>query len=153
VDVLVDDHLGVDLGGVQKQAPQSVEQFAAPLLGIHARHRGVTRIESDEVANIRHDRSQIRAEREDFTFKLDADGLFVVPVIDSGAPAEGVDQRVKRDRLTERDATALLPSGPVTNALTELVQETGFPDARLADDEHHLSVPGSGLLETIRKDR
>src|SRR5262249_42943450 len=129
-----------------------IEQFAAPLLGIHARNRGVTRIKSDEMANIGHNRFQIRAQRDDFTFKLDADRLFVVCVIDSEASADGVDQRVKRDRLTEGKATALLPSGPVTDALPELMQETGFADAGFADDEDHLSVSGSGLLEAVRKD-
>src|SRR5262245_3302450 len=106
---------------MQKKAPQGVKQFAAPLLGIHVRDRRVTRIKSDEVANIRHDRPEIRAEREDFPFKLDANRLFVVAVIDSEASPNSVDQRVKRDRLTVGNATPLVPSGPVTDTLPELI--------------------------------
>jgi hypothetical protein len=105
------------------------------------------------MTKVRHHRPQIWAEREDFTLELDPDLLFAVTVFDSEASADSIDQRVKRDRLTEGDATALVPRGLVTDTLTELVQEAGFPDTGFTDDEHHLSVSGSGFLEAVRENR
>src|SRR4249920_436011 len=80
-------------------------------------------------------------------FEPAGDRVLVVALLDSEAPAERVDQRVEGDRLAERDATAFLPGGPITDPLTQLIQQTGFPDARFADDEHHLTLAAPGLLE------
>src|SRR5262245_5339015 len=121
VDVFVDHHLGTNLRSLKEQATQSVEQLATTLLRIHARDGRVARVDANEVTDVRDGRLQVLAQLEDFTLELFRHRLLVVAVLDSEAPAEGVDQRMEGDRLTEGDASPFLPGGPVAETLAELV--------------------------------
>jgi hypothetical protein len=121
VDVFVDDHLRMDLRGLEEEATQGVEQLAPTLLGIHARHGRIAGVDADEVADIRNDRPQIFAERENSILKPANHCFFVIALLDTEPSAERIDQRMEGDRLTERDATSFLPCCAVTDLLTELV--------------------------------
>jgi hypothetical protein len=54
---------------------------------------------------------------------------------DLEVPPEEIDQWMKRNGMSVGQAASLEPRCPVTHPLVEVVEQAGFPDAGLSDDE------------------
>jgi hypothetical protein len=150
--VLEDDDLRPDLGGAQREAAEGVEDLRAALLGIHGEDGSVSGAHGEEEAEIRQQRAQVLAQAEHAPLDLLDHRLLWVPFIDPKGALEQVDQRVKGARAAERQRVPLEPGGRVAQLATELQEEAGLADPRLADDEDHLPLPRLGLLECVEED-
>jgi hypothetical protein len=149
VDVLEDHHLRQALGFAQHQPAERVEQLPPTLLRIHAGHGLVVGVDAEEVADVGPDRSQILGEPQDSALDLCDDLVLVIAVLDSELPPHEVDQGMKGDRAAKREAAAFHPARLAPDPPTQLEQQARLADAGLPDDEHHLTLPGSRLLEAI----
>ncbi len=58
-----------------------------------------------------------------------------IRLADLEVPPEEIDQRMKRHGVSKGQAASLEPRRPVAHTLVELVEQAGFPDPGLSDDE------------------
>src|SRR5882672_10922860 len=59
---------------------------------------------------------------------------------------------MERNGVPEGQAASLEPRGPVTHTLVELVEQAGFPDPRLSDDEDGVRLARRRAREGILKE-
>src|SRR5258708_27739645 len=151
VEVFIDDDLGPRLGSVGREAAEGVEEIATALLGIHAEYRRVPRVDGEEVAEEGQRGPELVAEREDQAFNLLDDHRVEIALLDPEASPEQADQRVERNRPAERQAAPLDPADRLTEPAVQLVEEPGFSNPGLADDEHALTVPIVRLFKPLEE--
>src|SRR4029450_2255784 len=65
VSILKDGDLRTHLRGPQREAPQRIEDLTPALLRVHGQHRRITRIDGEEVPQVRDKRPEILPEAED----------------------------------------------------------------------------------------
>ena len=70
VGVLKDRNLWTHLRGPQREAPQRIEDLTPTLLRVHGQHGRITRIDGEEIAQVREERPQILTEAEDTPLHL-----------------------------------------------------------------------------------
>ena len=104
-------------------------------LGVHPRHDGVARVHAEERPEIRNDRPEILAQARDRGLDPVDDRGVRIRLADLEVPPEEIDQRMKRHGVSEGQAASLEPRRPVAHTLVELVEQAGFPDPGLSDDE------------------
>jgi hypothetical protein len=84
----------VHLGSTQDHVPHSSKNLAPTLLRVHGQHRGIARIDGQEVAQGREGRPQILAQPEDSALNFCDDRSFGVALFDAKIPPQHVDQGV-----------------------------------------------------------
>ena len=147
VEVLPDDDQRTILGGAGEEPPHSVEDAGPPELGAEPQDGRVSRIQRQQVAQEGQHGTEILAQpKHGLLDLLDDDGLGV-PLIDLEGPAHEVDEGVERHRLTEGDRLALHPRRGVGDVPSELPEQTGLADSRIAHDGDDLPVARLGLAE------
>src|SRR5258708_28558819 len=151
VEVFIDDRLGARRGDGGRQAAEGVEEIATALLGIHGEYRRIPRVDGEEVAEEGQRGPELVAEREDRAFNLLDDHRVEIALLDPEASPEQVDQRVERNRPAERQAASLEPADRLTEPAVQLVEEPGFSNPGLADDEHDLTVPIVRLFKPLEE--
>src|SRR5207249_2167026 len=89
-------------------------------------------------------------EREKLPRHLLPDGAGLVPVADLKVASEEVDHRQVRRGLAVRDGAGL-EDEPAVDAVGvgDLPDEPRLPDARLADERHHLAMPARRAAERL----
>jgi hypothetical protein len=123
VQVLNHQHLRPPFGGPDQQASQSVEGLTAPLGGAHGPHVGVVRVDGQQGAQIRRDRSRVLTDFRHAALDLGGDGRVRVALLDAEPAPEEVHQRMECHGAAEREAVTLLPGGSVTDPPAQLEEQ------------------------------
>ena len=152
VQVFMDQDLRSHGRGPHEEAAEGVEDLAATLLRVHRRDRGIAGIDGQEVIEVGQERPEILPEQDDAALDLPRDRPFRVAFLDAEVSFQHVGNWMKGDRLSEGHTAAFHPGCLVPNPPPELVQETGFADSRLTDDEHRLPLTSLRLLEALQQE-
>ena len=150
MQILDDQDLWSTLGGVDEKAPKRLEDLAAALRGAHGPHPVIARVDGQQGPQVRRDGPEIGAELRDPSLELRGDGRFAVALLDAEPAPDQVDQRMKGHGLPEREAMAFVPGGGGADPAVQLEKQPRLPDARLADDEYHLTLARLGAGRTRR---
>ena len=143
VEVLDHHDLRTPLGGAQDHPAERLEDAAAALARIERGDGRVGGAERQQVLQRGRRRAQVVAEVPHGALDLGRRHVLGVALVDAHPALEEIDERMKRRGPAEGQAVALSPVG-VTRAAAELVEQPRLADPRLADDEHHLPLPGAG---------
>lgn len=149
VDVFVDDNPRLGLGGAEEVTAERLEELGTSLLRIDLRDRRAGGSGAQQMLHERQTRAQIVTERLERPLDLHPDGVLPISVVDTELAMKQVDNRMERHRASEGDTPALGPSGLLARSLAQLLHETRFPDAGLADDEDDLTFAGARALEAL----
>ncbi len=139
------------LGRAHEQAPHRLERLPAALRRTHRTHLGVAGIHREQRAEVRGGDPRVFAHLRHAALDLGGDHGLAVCLLHAELAPHEIDERMERHRSPEREAVPFLPRGGVADAMTQLAEQPGLADARIADDEHDLAVTIPRALERVEE--